>query len=117
MRPCNVWPVDTDWNRRVCLVWLLLIAAAPTAGADATPERDVQPVVCSSTSDKKCAPKESTLQTAVKESAERNLMKPGTAVKDLFKDLRPGACKPTMLSAPNTSWPARGDAAISFCRQ
>jgi hypothetical protein len=37
-------------------------------------------------------------------------------VKKVFKDLRPGQCKSPDRGAPNTSWPVRGDAAVSFCR-
>ena len=57
------------------------------------------------------------LQSSVKEAADKTPLKPGV-VKDYFKDFRPGSCKaPTTQNAPNTTWPARGDTAISFCRE
>jgi hypothetical protein len=37
-------------------------------------------------------------------------------VKRMFKDFRPAQCKSQDRGAPNTSWPVRGDAAVSFCR-
>ena len=58
------------------------------------------------------------LQHSVKESAEKTPLKPTVIVKDYFKDFRPGACKATTASsAPNTSWPARGNTAVAFCRE
>ncbi len=58
------------------------------------------------------------LQSSVKEAAERTPLKPGVVVKDYFKEFRPGSCKVTTTpGAPNGSWPARGDNAISFCRE
>ena len=58
------------------------------------------------------------LQSSVKEAADKTPLKPGVVVKDYFKDFRPGSCKAsTTQNAPNTTWPARGDTAISFCRE
>jgi hypothetical protein len=37
-------------------------------------------------------------------------------MKKTFKDFRPGSCKAPVRGAPNTSWPARGEAAVSFCQ-
>ena len=36
--------------------------------------------------------------------------------KRMFKDLRPGSCRVTTNSAPGSSWPARGEPLIAFCR-
>jgi len=57
------------------------------------------------------------LQSSVKEAAERTPLKPGVVVREYFKDFRPGVCKATTQSAPSTSWPARGNNAIAFCRE
>jgi hypothetical protein len=63
-------------------------------------------------------PKPGMLQNSVKEAADRTPLKPGTVIRDYFKDFRPGACKsPGAATAPNTSWPARGDTAVTFCRE
>jgi hypothetical protein len=58
------------------------------------------------------------LQSSVKEAADKTPLKPGVVVRDYFKDFRPGSCKaPAAQNAPKTSWPARGDNAVSFCRE
>jgi hypothetical protein len=58
------------------------------------------------------------LQSSVKEAAEKTPLKPGVLVRDYFKDFRPGVCKSSATkTAPNTSWPARGDTAVTFCRE
>ena len=36
--------------------------------------------------------------------------------KGLFKDLRPGQCPNPTLTAPVSSWPARGQALVAVCR-
>ena len=36
--------------------------------------------------------------------------------KGMFKDLRPGACQTKAFSAPVSSWPARGEPLVAFCR-
>ena len=36
--------------------------------------------------------------------------------KGMFKDLRPGPCQAKTFSAPVSSWPARGEPLIAFCR-
>lgn len=98
-------------------VTLLVVLMAAATAATQAPKLEVHLAGCStSTVDKKCLSSDSLLQTAVKETAEKTLIKPGTAVKDLLKDVRPGTCRMTTSSAPGTSWPARGDAAVSFCR-
>jgi hypothetical protein len=38
------------------------------------------------------------------------------STKGIFKDLRPGSCKVPSFSAPVSSWPARGEPLIAFCR-
>ena len=38
-----------------------------------------------------------------------------TAKKPLH-DLRPGSCKTAARTAPGSSWPARGEPAVAFCR-
>jgi hypothetical protein len=37
-------------------------------------------------------------------------------MKKTFKDFRPGSCKAPVRGAPSASWPARGEAAVSFCQ-
>jgi hypothetical protein len=34
----------------------------------------------------------------------------------MFKDLRPGPCKPLARLTPGSSWPARGEPAVAFCQ-
>jgi hypothetical protein len=95
----------------------LLMVLMTTGVAAQTPALDVQLVRCPTASaERKCTQNDPMLQTSVKETAERTPMKPTPGVKGLLKDLRPGTCKSTALAPPNTSWPARGEAAISFCR-
>jgi hypothetical protein len=36
--------------------------------------------------------------------------------KGIFKELRPGSCRPTTFSAPVSSWPARGEPLVAVCR-
>ena len=36
--------------------------------------------------------------------------------KGMFKDLRPGSCQTKSFSAPVSSWPARGEPLVAFCR-
>jgi hypothetical protein len=98
-------------------VTLLVVLMAATAAATNAPKLEVRLVGCSmSTVERTCASSDSLLQTAVKQTAEKTLIKPGTAARDLLKDVRPRTCRTTTSTAPSTSWPARGDAAVSFCR-
>jgi hypothetical protein len=53
-----------------------------------------------------------TLSTA-NEPAPKKESKP---VKGIVKELRPGSCKTTTFSAPVSSWPARGEPLVAFCR-
>jgi hypothetical protein len=36
--------------------------------------------------------------------------------KGMFRDLRPGSCQTKAFSAPVSSWPARGEPLVAFCR-
>lgn len=49
-------------------------------------------------------------------TSERAPKKESKPSKGIFKDLRPGSCKVTTNSAPVSSWPARGEPLIAFCR-
>jgi hypothetical protein len=54
---------------------------------------------------------------APKDEADKNTVKPGSVMKKMFKDFRPGSCKAQAApAAPNTSAGPRGDAAVSVCR-
>jgi len=53
---------------------------------------------------------------SITEAVERSEKKRHWPVKKLFKDMRPGACKTTARNVPGSSWPARGEAAVSLCR-
>jgi hypothetical protein len=53
-----------------------------------------------------------TLSTA-KEPASKKESKPA---QGLLKELRPGSCQTKSLSAPVSSWPARGEPLVAFCR-
>lgn len=52
--------------------------------------------------------------STVTESAPKKSESKST--KGIFKDLRPGSCKAPSYSAPVSSWPARGEPLIAFCR-
>jgi hypothetical protein len=51
--------------------------------------------------------------TTVNEPAPKKETKPE---KGLFKELKPGSCKVTTFSAPVSSWPAKGEPLVAFCR-
>lgn len=42
--------------------------------------------------------------------------KEGKPDKGMLKDMRPGSCQTKAFSAPVSSWPARGEPLIAFCR-
>jgi hypothetical protein len=78
----------------------VLLVAATAAGAQAqTIKLDVPAGLVLST---------------VREPAPRKEIKPD---KGLLKELRPGQCRTTPAhSAPVSSWPARGEPLVAFCR-
>jgi len=95
----------------------LLMLVTTTGVAAETPAINVHLARCSVTgTDRTCIQNDPILQTSVKDIAGKTPLRPGVGMKGLFKDLRPGSCKSTAPVPPNTSWPARGEAAISFCR-
>jgi hypothetical protein len=54
-----------------------------------------------------------TLSTVSEPAPKRTESKPD---KGMFKDLRPGSCQTRTFSAPVSSWPARGEPLVAFCR-
>jgi hypothetical protein len=54
-----------------------------------------------------------TLSTANEQAPKKKESKPD---KGLFKGLRPGPCQTKRFSAPASSWPARGEPLVAFCR-
>jgi hypothetical protein len=54
-----------------------------------------------------------TLSTTTEPAPKKKESKPD---KGMFKDLRPGSCQTKTFSAPVSSWPARGEPVIAFCR-
>ena len=54
-----------------------------------------------------------TLSTVNEPAPKKKESKPD---KGTFKDLRPGSCQTRTFSAPTSSWPARGEPLIAFCR-
>lgn len=54
-----------------------------------------------------------TLSTVNEPAPKKKESKPD---KGMFKDLRPGSCQTRTFSAPTSSWPARGEPLIAFCR-
>jgi hypothetical protein len=53
---------------------------------------------------------------SMSDALERSEKRRDWPMKKLFKDMRPGACKTTTRNVPGSSWPARGEAAVSLCR-
>jgi len=54
-----------------------------------------------------------TLSTTNEPAPKKKESKPD---KGMFKDLRPGSCPTKTFSAPVSSWPARGEPLVAFCR-
>ena len=48
-------------------------------------------------------------------TSSRGAEKVSSTVKKALKDVRPRSCKPAQRAAPST-WPARGEPAVAFCR-
>ena len=46
---------------------------------------------------------------------DKNVEKLSTTVQKMFKDFRPG-CRSLPARKPTSSWPSRGEAAVSVCR-
>ena len=92
----------------------MLVVLMSTALAANGGKHDAQLVRCSLTTSDKCTLTEATLQTP-KEPLEKAPAKPASGVKGLFKELRPGSCRSAVPKQPYSSWPARGEAAITFC--
>jgi len=84
--------------RRIVIAAVVLTLAAATAHAQSI-RIDV--------------PAEPTLSTSREPAPKRMESKPP---KGLFKGLRPGTCRIKAFSAPVSSWPARGEPLIAFCR-
>jgi len=56
------------------------------------------------------------LQIAVRDSADKRQAKPSEPSSKTVGGFQVGSCTSTAPTAPNTSWPARGQAAITFCK-
>jgi hypothetical protein len=54
-----------------------------------------------------------TLSTVSEPAPKKKESKPD---KGVLKDLRPGSCQTRTFSAPVSSWPARGEPLVAFCR-
>ena len=53
-----------------------------------------------------------TLSTVTEPAAKRD----NHAGKGILKEFKPGTCKPATPLSPPSSWPARGEPLIAFCR-
>lgn len=84
--------------RRIVIAAAILTAVAATGAGAQTIKMDIPAGLALST---------------VNEPAPKKESKPA---KGMFKDLKPGSCQTRTFSAPVSSWPARGEPLIAFCR-
>ena len=54
--------------------------------------------------------------SSASQSRPSNAKAAGSTIKRMFNELRPRTCQSQSPRPPNTSWPARGEAAIAFCQ-
>ena len=95
----------------------------PTPGSNLPAASDVRvspPPEGPATTDAAASPTKPVIRPAIAsitlDDIEKNIEKLSSTMKTLVKDFRPGSCPTVPARRPTSSWPSRGEAAISLCR-
>jgi hypothetical protein len=102
-------------------VHLLLVVGIVTASTALATSRGLtsdSPRAASSVSESAKGPQTGgPLLGAIRQLAEKHELRPGMVMKKVFGDFRLGACRSGASTPPPTSWPAKGEPAIAYCKR